>query len=167
MFLRVPASEFARAAREECGVQRGYVIGTSTGSLLSAGGRGVVVHAASPASTREAKEALADEGFAVAAGLWSLNAGAEPLLDDDAPAYVTAVAYATGGEKPGVWMDAAPASRPTGDVLGRVYAEFAEAGEVGELTYDEFIAAANPTVIELSPEEIRRMCRRHTESPAS
>lgn len=145
MILRVPLAEFARAAREVCGAERGYATGHRLGSLLTAGGRGAIVMAKSA-------EPVGPEldGLPISEGQWTREESAEPT----GAFFIAAVAYATGTQKPGLWLDASSESRTSAEIVQALYDEFSEGGEIEEMTFDQFVEAAHPTVIELSPEDL-------------
>lgn len=162
MTLRVPFEGFAAAAREVIGVERVYALEGAGGTYLSAGraegGAVVLCRVERPLSAL--RDELAKQGLIVCAGAWSLDGAAEmPTIP-----WITAIAYRTGGEHPGVWVDAHFESRPSGASLQLVYDEFAAAGELGETTFDEFITAAAPTVVEIAPENLFTFARRNTEA---
>ena len=161
MTLRVPFEGFAAAAREILGVERVYALEGAGGTYLSAGraegGAVVLCRVERPLSAL--RDELARQGLLVAAGAWSLDGAAEmPTIP-----YVTAIAYRTGAERPGVWIDAHFESRTTGASLQTLYDEFERDGELGAASFEEFLEATAPTVVEIAPDDLFAFARRNAQ----
>ncbi len=159
MTLRVPYEGFAPAVREVLGVARAFALEGAGGTYLSAGRAegGAVVLCRVERPLAALRPELEAAGLSVAEGAWSLDGAAEmPTIP-----YVTAVAYRTGGERPGVWIDAHPESRASGASLQAMYDEFHASGELGGATFEQFLEAAGPTVIEVPPGDVALFARRN------
>lgn len=159
MTLRVPIEEFAAAARDVIGTDRAYAQEGAGGTSLSAGSSGssAILLCADPRPLSAIRPELEKEGIKVFRGQWSLDGAAEII----AIPYVTAVAYRTGGERPGVWLDAHSDSRPSGAVLQACYDDFVASGEIRDVTFEQFLEAAAPTVVEVAPESLVGFVRDH------
>ncbi|RYG75348.1 hypothetical protein EON77_11300, partial [bacterium] len=115
MTLRVPIEEFAAAVRDVIGTDRAYAQEGAGGTSLSAGtsSSSAIVLCTDPRPLSAIRPELEGAGMKVFRGQWSLDGAVEII----AIPYVTAVAYRTGGEHPGVWLDAYSESRPSGAAL--------------------------------------------------
>lgn len=105
-------------------------------------------------SLADAKAKLEAAGIATVEGQWSDS----PSDADDIgnrERYVVAVAYQSSESSPGLWMDAYEVMPTAHAVLERLYSEFKITGEMGNNTFEEFLALAHPNVLILSPEQIR------------
>lgn len=162
MTLRVPIGEFAEAVRNVIGTDRAYAQEGAGGTSLSAGaaGCGAIVLCADPRPLDQVRPELEVAGLKVFSGQWSLDGAAEIVSIP----HVTAIAYRTGGDRPGVWLDAHAELRPTGASLQAMYEEFTANGEIRGATYEEFLAVAMPTVIEVTPEMLVGFVRANSEA---
>lgn len=115
---------------------------------------GAVVRCFATVSLSEARSTLEAAGVTVREGTW----GDRP--DDPGPLWVAAVAYKSEEDSPGLWVDTYESKPTTGQVLGELYEEFRETGEVGDVSMEEFIRLADPNVVILSPEEQAEFARR-------
>ncbi|MCZ7579655.1 MAG: hypothetical protein M5U21_02355 [Fimbriimonadaceae bacterium] len=155
MILRVPFELFAEALRKYGGEnlafldhQDGEV--AATAALKSIGG---YVESFAAAPIEEVRHTLTELGFEVREGRWSSGGEEGP---ESRGAHIAAVAYKSRDAMPGIWVDAYPQPPTPALVLRRMYDEFVENGEVGEITFEHFIHAANPNVLVLAPDEIAR-----------
>ena len=155
MVLRVPFAAFAEAVRSTLGDVRVYAHEDGGATVLTAGGE-VLVICREPRPLSAIEPELKTAGLVVSPGYWSLDGASETV---SAP-HVTAIAYRTGGEKPGVWVDASLTARAPGESVQALYDEFAAGGEITGMTFDEFVAAAHPTVVEITPERLAEFVRR-------
>lgn len=155
MVLRVPFELFAEVLRkygEEnlafLDLQDGEVVVTA--SLKSSSG---FIESIAVDPQEEVRRALAELGVEVRDGRWTVGGEEGP---ESRGAFIAAVAYKSRDAMPGIWVDAFPDSPTPALVLRRMYDEFVENGEVGEITFEHFIQAANPNVLVLTPDEIAR-----------
>ena len=153
MTLEVPFEGFAEAARKlapglpafasaENGVIRVTVADPA---------KAVRVVASSAESLEKVAESLRKEGLTVRQGQW---------VPDDAPPAVAefhaaAIAYRTEGPKPGLWVDAFPEAPTAIQAMRALYDEFRANGEIAEVSFEEFMRLAEPTVVILSPAALK------------
>jgi hypothetical protein len=152
MTLRVPFDGFVEAVRRNLSTHDVYVHSDRARVVVSAGqgDKQMVVISSASMTIEEAKKRLHGEGLHVFDGLWSIGDDFELM---DMP-YLGAVSYRANKERTGVWLEAYPELPTETRVLQDLYEEFRETGELGELTFDQFEAGAQATVVVLSPDEI-------------
>lgn len=164
MVLEVEFIDFATEAKERFAKPVAYLADTSTGLQVTAGDSATefILFARSSLSRDAAKAALEKEKITVRHGAWigeeemALHA---QLLDS----HVAAVAYKSSEDRPGLWVEAF-ANEPThNDVLSRIFTEFQGAGLTGKFELDDFIRIADPTIVILSPEQLRAFATRSAE----
>lgn len=98
---------------------------------------------------------LTEQGYTVADGEWT-DAGSTAFdSQPDRIVYVAAVAFNSREKTPGLWMDAYPAPPAQGLVLRTFYDELVANGEIGEVSFEEFVRMADPNVVILGPNEIQ------------
>lgn len=93
-------------------------------------------------------------GFKVHDGSWTLNGEAPANAHELETMHIAAVSYLSGGDQPGVWVDAFLGQPTTIQVLRAAYDEFISNGEMGEASFEEFIRLAKPNVAVVSPAEL-------------
>jgi hypothetical protein len=145
------------------GHQRAYVSHFRGGSLATAAEpeSNTIIAAMSRSKLDDAIKALRDQQMEVAEGAWSTdeNFTIEKGLACDA--YVAAVAYQSGENRPGVWMDSYSFLPTEVQVLRAMHEEFRATGELSEVSFEEFVRLANPTVAIISPAEVVEFCNRN------
>ncbi|RYG21957.1 hypothetical protein EON82_17970 [bacterium] len=153
MTLDVPFDGFVAAAKRLANGQPTFVTPESGGTRVSCAdtGKGIRVVAYSPKDLDPVAEELRKAGLDVTEGRW---------IPDDAPAasgdvYVAAIAYRTDSTQPGLWVDAFPQLPTSVQAITSMYEEFRETGQVAEVPLEEFVRLAEPTVVVLSPPELR------------
>lgn len=153
MTLEVPFDGFAEAAKRLVGSGPVFVAHENGGTRLSAAdpAKNVRVVAYSPHDPGPVAEGLKGQGIAALEGRW---------IPDDAPAasgdvYVAAVAYRTAHSQPGLWVDAFPTLPTSVQALRALYDEFRQTGQVADVPLEEFIRLAEPTVVILTPADLR------------
>lgn len=157
MTLHVEFDAFADEARRHFKEPVAYVSRIENRTHVSAAdpATGMVVSASSGLSLGEAKSQLASQGLDVRHGAWSPGSSGQGDSLGDLP-YVAAIAYRSGDEMPGVWVDAF-ADPPTSAVaIKSLYDEFTRTGEIGEMSLEEFVRLANPNVAIVTPGELER-----------
>ncbi len=155
MTLRVPIEQFAETARRVLRVEEAY-LSASDGSFVVTAyhpDKRVRVMARATGTEAEATERLKKAGLRVQKGIW-LDVEDQEDAGLDMP-YVAAVAYATGEAQPGVWVDAYDDPPTHAQALRSLYDDFRETGELGDVPFEEFVRLANPTVVVVSPTELR------------
>lgn len=154
--LQVPFDAFPQVLERVLGVRHVFLTTHSSGSLVTAAeaGRTALVASVAPMPLAEARKALEGAGLEVFDGAWSGVDGTN-LACETAEAFVASVAYQSTEGRPGVWVDAY-ASLPTQvQVLRTMFDEFRETGELSDVSFEEFVRLANPTVVILSPSDLR------------
>lgn len=153
MVLRVPLSHLSEAMTQ-LGVQ-GPVFLTALGgkSLVSAAApdRGILIQAESADSSDKVRAWLEEQGLKGLDGCWSADG-----VDSIVPAssfWISAIAYRSETEKPGLWVDASSHKPSAGEALAKMFEEFRASGEVDGMTLEEFIERTDPNVVILDPEE--------------
>ena len=68
--------------------------------------------------------------------------------------FLGAVSYRANKERTGVWLEAYPELPTETRVLQDLYEEFKESGELEDISFDQFEAGAQATVVVLSPDQI-------------
>jgi hypothetical protein len=154
--LQVPFESFATVVGRVLGAREAFVARHPSGALVTAAdpARGAMVASVTSLAPELARERLVDAGFEAFDGSWS-GVDATDLACEAAEAFLAAVAYQSGEGRPGVWVDAYPALPTQVQVLRVMYDEFRETGELSEVTFEEFVRLANPTVVILSPSDLR------------
>lgn len=152
MTLRVPFEGFAEAVRRSLSTHDAYVHTDNARIIVSAGqgDRKMVVISSVQMPMEEVRTTLHAEGFHVYEGLWSIGDDLELL---EMP-FIGAVSYRANKEKTGIWIEAYPEAPTEARVLLDLYEEFKHSGEIGEISFTEFEAAAQASVVVLSPDQI-------------
>jgi hypothetical protein len=122
---------------------------------------GVIVSTTAKLRPCEVKEKLSGEGWQVLDGQWS-NDGIEQDEQTAAELTVGAVAYHSRDAKPGLWVDAFSEPQTQTQVLRAMYNEMTESGELGDVSFEEFIRLIDPNVVILSPMDLARFVNQHT-----
>lgn len=157
--LRVEFDRLSEEARARAPGEAIYLDASGNHVLASVGAPDLVIWAVTELSRHECLSRLEEEGFAVREGCWMSDADALATERGPMP-WVVAVAYASAKGRPGLWVDATAEEPSQADVLRTMYEEFRETGDVADVTIEEFIRAANPNVVILSPDEVRRFAER-------
>jgi len=163
MTLQVPFRNFISAVSRHLERPLVYMHRDGAHTTLSAAdpGRGVVVTTTTDEPLTRIKERLDHEGFSVSDGCWTEGHLARQESESH-ETYVGAVAYRTRDESPGLWVDAFPNEPTPAVVLQAIYAEFETHGEMGEVSFEEFLKLAKPTVVIISPEQIANFVRQRS-----
>lgn len=165
MVFRVDLEHFADAVKKLLGGKVVAVAARDGRTYLTSGdsAKGLVVVAVSGKPVADVKKLAADKGFEVISGEW-MDAAEVPIEGcDDEPPYMAGVAYKSREDMPGIWMDAFPFAPNQSEVLKRMYDEFAETGEIGDVTFEEFLRLCNPNVVIVSPQDMARFARANRE----
>lgn len=163
--LQVEFDRFLETVREVTGEVRCYAQPSGASCFLSAASveRHTIVTCAALLSEADAISKLVSEGATVGRGRWT--AGSEPLTDSasEMQPYVAAIAYVSSDAGPGVWVDAFESLPTEMQALREMYDEFRETGELSDVAFEEFVRLAKPTVVVVSPAEIRGYAAQKTE----
>jgi len=107
----------------------------------------------------EVRRKLELAGFEVFEGEWG-EAGEWPsdrMVEE--PIYIAAIAYRSRERTPGLWVDAYPALPTNATALRTFYDELSTNGEILEISFEEFVRAANPNVVILGPNELQNFVK--------
>ena len=115
----------------------------------------VIISSSTKSNLDEAKALLTTSGLDVRHGGWEEHSRGPGDSLGELP-YVAAVSYKSGDELPGVWIDAYGEPPSPATVLKAIYDEFRETGEVGNMSFEEFVRLANPNVAIASPSDLER-----------
>ncbi len=153
MTLEVPLEGFVAAAKRLAAGGPTFVSPENGGTRVTCAdpAKSLRIVAYSTESPSKTVETLKADGIDAFEGRW---------LPDDAPTasgeiYVAAVAYRTEGTQPGLWVDSYKELPTSVQAITTMYEEFRETGQVAEIPLEEFVRLAEPTVVVLSPAELR------------
>lgn len=153
MTLEVPFEGFAEAMKRLGGSLTAFLVPENGGTRVTAAdpAKAIRLTAHSPLDPGPVADALRERGVATAEGRWT---------PDDAPMatsepHVAAVAYRTSGLQPGLWVDAFPTLPTAAQALRALYNEFRETGQVADVPLEEFVRLAEPTVVILTPADLK------------
>jgi hypothetical protein len=118
-------------------------------------GKQIQIQSSTKSSVAEVQKALGAASITFANGEWISDAAAAKNGDAN-PAYIAAISYRSGEDMPGVWVDAFGEQPSAAMALKGLYEEFRETGEVGEISFEEFVRLASPNVVIVSPLEIEK-----------
>lgn len=116
---------------------------------------GVIISSIVRFPVDEAKQRLQADRWETLDGQWSTEA-VELQEQTTAELTVGAVAYNSRDTKPGLWVDAFTEPQNQTQVLRAMYDELTANGELGDVSFEEFIRLANPNVVILSPSDLTR-----------
>jgi len=116
---------------------------------------GVIISSIVRLPVADVKKRLNDDRWETIDGQWSTEA-VELQEQTTAELTVGAVAYQSRDSKPGLWVDAFTEPQNQTQVLRAMYDELTANGELGNVSFEEFIRLANPNVVILSPSDLAR-----------
>ncbi len=153
MTLEVPYEGFAEAAKRLAVVGPLFVTHENGGTRLTAADptKNVRVVSFTTDDPGPVGDALRAKGLQVVEGRW---------MPDDAPPvsgelHVVAVAYRTEGKQAGLWVDAYPEAPTAVQAIRAMVDEFRDTGEMADVAFEEFMRLAEPTVVILTPADLR------------
>lgn len=154
MTLQVDFDQFADAVQRHTKTQHAYLSRHEGRTLVSVAdpATNLIIAAISKFEIEETQATLKAAGFTCSKGAWHEGHDIHASASDSV--YISAVAYASGDEMPGVWVDAHAEMPTQAMVLKALYEEFRQTGEVGEISFEEFVRQANPNVVIVSPKQI-------------
>ncbi|HTQ09038.1 MAG TPA: hypothetical protein VMI31_03100 [Fimbriimonadaceae bacterium] len=156
MTLQVAFDQFADTVKRLLKHEEAYVAAHTIGSIATSAklpGE-IVVAAVTRLAPDAASKALKDAGLAIFQGTWLTPEEVMTPEINPIETFIAAVSYRSSGDKAGVWVDAYPALPTQVSVLKEMYDEFRETGELPDVTFEEFVAQANPNVVIVSPADI-------------
>ena len=164
MTLNVPFDHFSKTVDRVLGTKDAYIQPVAKGCLITAGGeKGYVVASHSKYSKVTVKTKLEQCGMTAFDGFWTLNGASEIPENGGADAYLAAVAYKTGEPSPGVWVNAFATCPTQVQVLRALYDEFRETGEIGDVSFEEFVRLSEPNVVIVTPNEVQSFLEKKPE----
>lgn len=157
MTLHVDLESFAAETKRHTGGQLAYISRMENKTHVTAASPAtkIVVSASTKLSLEETKLMLKEQGLEVVQGVWDEAGSASADSLGQLP-YIAAIAYKSGEEMPGIWVDAYSEPPSPATALKGIYDEFRETGEVGDISFEEFVRLANPNIAILQPTDIER-----------
>jgi|GEM_PF-754888 len=155
MNLEVPISEFTLICKQ-WGCHEIYVASQTKGSVVSAAHpkEPRVVVSYSSLTIEKLKDKLSGADLDIKIGSWVAPIQADVELENNQEIYTVAISYQSDELKPGVWVDAFPYLPTPMQALRAIYDEFRSTGEIGDVSFEEFMRLAHPNVAIVSPSEI-------------
>ncbi len=157
MTLHVDFENFASETKRHTGAQLAYISKFENKSHVTAASidTKVIVSASTKLSLEEAKLLLTEQGMDIRSGTW--EDGSSANIDElGVLPYVAAISYKSGEEMPGLWVDVSAEAPTPATALKAIYDEFRETGEIGDISFEEFVRLANANITILSPTDIER-----------
>ncbi len=164
MTLHVELDSFAEETKRHTGGQLAYIsrLENKTHVTSANPATGIVVSASTKLSLDETRKALADQGMQVSNGAWESTGSRASDSLGELP-FIAAIAYKSSEEMPGIWVDAFEDQPSPATALKAIYDEFRETGEVGDISFEEFVRLANPNIAILHPADIERFLEKEGE----
>lgn len=161
MTLHVDLESFAAETKRHTGGQLAYIsrMENKTHVTSASPTSKIVVSASTKLSLEETKLMLNEQGLEVVHGVWE-EAGSTSADSLGQLPYIAAIAYKSGEEMPGIWVDVFTDPPSPAIALKGIYDEFRETGEVGDISFEEFVRLANPNIAILNPNDIERFLGR-------
>jgi hypothetical protein len=156
MTLLVPYEQFPDAVKRVLDTAIAYVSAHGESTVVSAYSAtgATVVKSTVHAPIEDVRKTLKKSGMETFDGMWAADDAPLAESNSGAAVHIAAVAYASGEDKPGVWVDAYSAAPTQVQVLKAMFEEFRETGELDDVTFEEFVRLANPNVVVVTPSEI-------------
>ena len=166
MTLQVDFEHFVAAIQRHLSTKFVYVCQHESRTLLTAADpeKAFVIVSRTRTSAEDAHATLKEAGLETAEGMWRNDVGSYGESFDGFP-FIAAVSYDSEDEMPGVWVDAYPEMPTQAMVLKALFDEFRQTGEVGEVSFEEFVRQANPNVVIVSPTEVASFLDAKSETP--
>lgn len=161
MILHVDFDQFAPTVERLLAAKEAYVRAHNGTIAISSGSpdRRTIIGSSRRGSLEDIRVALEKAGFTVYEGEWGESGEWPSDRMVEEPVYVAAIAYQSREKTPGLWVDAFPDLPTTAIALRTFFDELSSNGEIGEVTFEEFIRAANPNVVILGPNELQNFLR--------
>lgn len=162
MTLHVELDSFAEETKRHTGEQLAYIsrLENKTHVTSANPATGIVVSATTKLSMDETRKSLTDQGLKVIHGVWESTGSRASDGLGELP-YIAAIAYKSSEDIPGIWVDAFEDQPSPATALKAIYDEFRETGEVGDISFEEFVRLANPNIAILHPTDIERFLDKH------
>lgn len=152
MTLRVPYDGFVSAVEQQLASRHVFVHAQAGKVLLTAAEakHSVVIVSSTRKPVDEVRKELHAAGLHAHDGCWSVDDDQEIL----ALPYVAAVSYRASKDKTGVWVEAYPEEPSSADVIRNFYEEISGEQTVPEMSLEQFIEAAQVSLLILAPLEL-------------
>ncbi|MFZ4507352.1 MAG: hypothetical protein ACOYON_06615 [Fimbriimonas sp.] len=163
MVLRVALEDFPAEAERHCGKVGVYVVANGTGSIASAAhpSEDRRVESFSSRGADEVRALLRAAGCAVGSGRWLGDSEANST-EAEHEFHLVAIAYVAAGSSPGLWVEVFPDAVADEHAIRTMHQEFVDTGEIPDISFNQFLDVAKPTVVSLSHEQILEFrARRH------
>lgn len=157
MVLHVDFTSFAEVVRAELNTTRIYISASAPHTCVAVSD-GLAVRSVATASKSEVTESLTDAGFVVIKGELTLPGETPPPMIPHM--HVNVVAYKSGSEVPGVWVDASRTEESEVSVLFRMFHELVENGEIPEMEFETFRERIKANFVRLKPEDLEAFLSR-------
>ena len=158
MTLHVPFDEFPDTVKRLLGHSEAYLEMRARGVVATAvhSSEERMVATSTPLTFTDARKALEKHGMTIYKGRWSLEVEPDMEPIDLQRAYIGAVAYESGEDRPGIWVDVFSELPTQVLVLRALYEEFRSTGELTDVSFEEFVRLGKPNVAIVSPAEIAK-----------
>ena len=156
MTLEVPFPEFLATVHRVLGISDVYIVKHARGTLVTAARpeQNTVIAAVNPAGVEPTKATIEEQGALCHYGSW-FDPESPAMASSHVATFIGAVGYRSSETIPGVWVDAYEALPTQVQVLRAMYEEFRGTGEIGDLSFEDFVSTAHPNVVIVSPTEIQ------------
>jgi hypothetical protein len=155
MILQVPFEQFAPTVKRVLQHKEAFVTARGPATLATAASedRTTMVVSLGSFNVADGRANLEKSGLEVFDGSWHTEGLFDTEVETATP-FVAAVAYASQEAVPGLWVDAFETLPTHMAVLRALYDEFSETGQISEISFEEFVRLARPTVVIATPEDL-------------
>lgn len=156
MTLQVPFDQFVKTAERFAGSKEAFVSPHTSGAMITSAkpSGNVIVVSVTELSPKDATQRLKAAGMETFDGVWSLDGEIELGEHPMSNLHIAAVAYESADARPGIWVDAYSAPPTQVLALRSMYEEMRKTGELDDVSFEEFVRLANPTVVTIGPAEL-------------
>lgn len=117
-------------------------------------------------SEAEVRRRLDQSDIPCLLGSWSPSDDDDVCADTPTEVFVAAVAYTSRDSRPGLWVDAFPYEPTPLQALRAMYEEFKANGEIGSITFEEFVLHSNSNVVVAGKEQMDGWARAKSDAEA-
>jgi hypothetical protein len=155
MILQVPFEQFATTVKRVLTVNEVFVTprGNTTLATAASSDRKTMVVSVTSLTISEARMRLEPFSLDVFDGAWHTE-GVLDIETQTSTPFVAAVAYVAQGHAPGLWVDAFETLPTQMTVLKSMFDEFRQTGQLEDVSFEEFVRLAQPTVVISTPDEL-------------
>jgi len=165
MTLQVAFDQFAETVKRLLKHEEAYVAAHTIGSIATSAkpSGDVVVAAITKLNPDAAGDALKEAGMAVFNGTWLTPEEMMTPEINPTETYIAAISYRSSSDKAGIWVDAYPTLPTQVTALKAMYEELRQTGEMGDVSFEEFVQLSNPNVVIVTPAEIESFLKQKEE----